>query len=117
MPAPAEALVLLLWVQDPSVKTVTSWGGWRVGGRQVGFRDLFLGLVKIRRFSWISPEDNSFRLKNLTSSGGPIAWVSVAFRSSMGILSLRGFLSSYGLNCGDRSGRVFLASLKRSLGG
>ena len=116
MPAPAEALVLLLWVQDPSVKTVTSWGGRRVVGCQVGFRDLFLGLVKIHKFSWILPEDNSFRLESLTSSGGPIAWVSAAFRSSMGILLLRGFVSSYGLNFGDRLDRIMLASFKQRLG-
>ena len=93
-PSPAEALVSPLWVHEPSVNTVTSWGGRRLGGRQAGFNDLFLGFVKILRFSWISPEDVVLGLKILTSSGGPIAWDVAAFWSSMDVSSLGGFMLS-----------------------
>ena len=75
-----------------------------------------MGLVKILRFSCISPEVNMSWLNIITFSGGSMACSHVAF-ISWGVVALFSrWLSSYGLNFGDMSCISRAASLKHEFG-
>ena len=59
-PSPAEAFVSPLWMHNPSVKAMVSWGGLWLGGHHAGVGDFLFGLMKICKCLCISPEEVMF---------------------------------------------------------
>src|SRR5258708_30523660 len=103
-PRPVAALVSPFRVQEPSVKTIVSWGVSGNGGCHTGVGDVLLGLVKFHMWLWIFPDDITLGLKIFTSVALLIAFTSVVSLSLM-VISLF-----------DMSVRMRALSLKQRLG-
>src|SRR5258708_11481262 len=93
-----------------------SGGFWVLGSCLTVSNLHFVGLVNIWRFSWIEPFVVVSGLKIFIFSGGPIAFFMVTALSSLVISSDRRWSSSWGLNFGAMSLRIWLALLKQAFG-